>query len=146
MAMKLVNSLAPSIIEFAGIQRDNGQLWFAEINKELPFIVKRIYYILDIPAEAEHAAHAHKKSDQLIIAMNGTFTVEVSDGIDSCTFKADNPGKAIFLPSGLWRTFRHFSKGAICLTLASDCYDADDFIRDYQEFLKWKRQQTNSDA
>ncbi len=138
--MKLLKSQTPELIDFTGIPSENGNLWFAEVGKQLPFPVKRVYYVVDVPADSERAAHAHKRLDQLIIPIKGSFVVDITDGADKLSFTLDNPGKALFLPGGSWRTLRNFSAGAICLVLASECYEADDYIRDYDEFLKWKSQ------
>jgi hypothetical protein len=142
--MKLLKSHAPSLIGFSGIPSENGNLWFAEVNKELPFLVKRIYYIVEVPNSAERGAHAHKRLDQLIIAIKGSFIVDIADGANNWSFTMDDPGQALFLPAGVWRTLRGFSEGAICFVLASECYEADDYIRDYDEFLQWKSRETES--
>ncbi len=141
--MKLLNSLIPKLIEFAGIPSDSGNLWFAEFGKDLPFLVKRVYYIVDVPMGAERGAHAHKTLDQVMIAIKGSFVVDIADGVDNWAFTMQNPGKGLFLPSGVWRTLRAFSEGSVCLVLASERYEADDYIRDYDEFLKWKQSQTD---
>ncbi len=139
--MKLLKSHAPKIIEFAEIPSESGDLWFAEVHKQLPFVVQRVYYIVGVPEGAERGSHGHKKLDQLIVAMNGSFAVDITDGVDNWSFTLDSPGKALFLPAGLWRTLRGFSQGSICLVLASDCYSSDDYVREYQEYLSWKAQE-----
>ena len=139
--MKLLNSHAPKLIDFTEIPNENGSLWFGEVNRHLPFIVKRVYYIVEVPVGSERSSHAHKKLEQLLIPISGSFTVDTTDGTNKWSFNLDNLGKALFLPGGLWRTARNFSAGAICLVLASECYLADDYIHGYEEFLSWRTQQ-----
>jgi len=136
--MKLLKSRAPTLIDFTEVPSESGNLWFAEVDQQLPFLVKRVYYIVEVPAGAERGAHAHKKLDQLIIAIKGSFVVDITDGVNNWSFIMQGPDKALFLPAGGWRTLRGFSEGSVCLVLASECYEADDYIRDYEEFLKWK--------
>jgi hypothetical protein len=136
--MKLLKSQAPKLIDFTEIPGEDGSLWFAEVNKHLPFLVKRVYYILDVPAGSERGSHAHKRLDQLMIPVSGSFIVDITDGVNKWSFTLDNPGKALFLPSGVWRTLRDFSAGSVCFVLASECYESDDYIRDYEEFMQWK--------
>ena len=135
--MKLIRSQAPKLIDFTEIPSEKGNLWFAEVNNHLPFLVKRIYYIIGVPSGSERGSHAHKELDQLLIPLNGSFMVDTTDGASSWSFNMDNPGKALFLPAGIWRTLRNFSQNSICLVLASECYSAEDYICNYQEFLSW---------
>jgi mannose-6-phosphate isomerase-like protein (cupin superfamily) len=138
--MKLLETHIPELIDFTEIVSENGNLWFAEVNDQLPFLVKRVYYIVGVPAGSERGAHAHKYLDQLLIPMTGSFTVDIADGANEWTFDLNNPGKALFLPAGVWRTLRNFSDGSICLVLASECYEDQDYIREYEEFLFWRSQ------
>lgn len=142
--MKLLNSPAPELIDFTEIPSESGSLWFAEVGKQLPFLVKRVYYIVDVPTGAERGAHAHKRLDQLVIAIKGSFLVDITDGVRNWSFTMGSSDKALFLPSGMWRALRGFSEGSVCLVLASECYEPDDYIRDYDQFLNWKSKETGT--
>lgn len=136
--MKLLKERIPKLIDFGTVAGENGSIYFSEIGKDLPFAVKRVYYIVDVPVGSKRASHAHKKLDQVLVAIAGSFVVDITDGVKTWSFIMDDPGKAVLVPGGTWRTLHNFSKKAICLALASDVYDADDYIRDYDEFRRWK--------
>jgi uncharacterized RmlC-like cupin family protein len=144
--MKLVESQIPTLIDFTEIANDHGSLWFAEVNRHLPFTVKRIYYIVGVPVGSERGAHAHKNLDQLMIAMSGSFVIDITDGTNKWSFILNHPGKALYIPAGMWRTLREFSAESICLVLASECYSSEDYIRDYDEFISWKSLQNETDS
>ena len=105
----------------------------------LPFEVKRVYYLYDIPGGSERGAHAHRKLEQLIIAASGSFDVRLDDGKTKRTYHLNRPYHGLYLPSGLWREINNFSSGAICLVLASEKYDAGDYIRNYKVFESFKK-------
>jgi len=104
----------------------------------IPFKMKRLYYLYDIPGGESRGAHAHKELEQLIIAASGSVDITLDDGKKKRTFKLTKPHYGLYLPSGIWREINNFSSGAICLVLASQIYNADDYVRDYDDFKKFK--------
>lgn len=118
-----------------------GNLTVVENGVTLPFDVKRVYYLYDVPGGESRGSHAHKKLEQLIIAASGSFTVTLDDGQNKRTFFLNRPYQGLYVKPGLWRDLEDFSSGAVCMVLASDIYKKEDYIRDYEEFLKYKQQQ-----
>lgn len=108
-------------------------------NTIIPFEVKRVYYLYDVPGGESRGAHAHIELEQLIIAASGSFDITLDDGNVKRTYQLSKPYEGLYMPSGLWRELDNFSSGAICLVLASQTYDASDYIRDYDKFLKFKQ-------
>lgn len=101
----------------------------------IPFDVKRVYYLYDIPGGESRGSHAHRNLQQLIIAASGSFSVTLDDGHNKKTFFLNRPYQGLIVRPGMWRDLFDFSSGAVCMVLASDLYDEKDYIRDYQEFL-----------
>lgn len=116
-----------------------GNLTVVENGKTLPFDVKRIYYLFDVPGGAKRGSHAHKELSQFIIAASGSFRVTLDDGQDKRTFYLNRPYQGLLVRPGMWRDLDDFSSGAVCFVLTSDLYDADDYIRDYEEFLNYRK-------
>ena len=108
-------------------------------NGTLPFNVKRVYYLYDVPGGEERGAHAHRDLSQLIIAASGSFTVTLDDGKCKRSFFLNRPYQGLYVKPGLWRDLGDFSSGAVCMVLASEEYDADDYIRDYKDFLNFRK-------
>jgi len=104
----------------------------------VPFEIKRVYYLYDIPGGLSRGGHAHKDLQQLIIALSGSFDLIVDDGKVKRTFNLTQPNKGVYMPAGLWRDLDNFSSGSICMVLASLEYSEDDYIRDYEEFKIYK--------
>ena len=115
-----------------------GNLTVVENNKEIPFEVRRTYYLYDVPGGESRGGHAHKELSQLIIAASGSFTVTLDDGEGKRTFTLNRPYQGLYVVPGIWRTLDDFSSGAVCLVLASHGYDEADYIRDYNQFLAFK--------
>ncbi len=105
----------------------------------LPFTIKRIYYLYDIPGGESRGAHGHKKMEQLVIATSGSFNVTVDDGRCKKTVQLNQPGQALHIRPGIWRDITNFSSGAICLALASTLFSESDYIRDYEAFKRFKK-------
>lgn len=114
-----------------------GDLAVVEAMKEIPFEVKRVFWSYNVPDGKSRGAHAHKELRQFIIAVNGTFTVNVDDGKEQRGFLLDSPRVGLLVEPGEWSSEDYFSEGAVCLVLCSDSYDESDYIRDYDEFLEW---------
>lgn len=115
-----------------------GNISVVENGRDVPFNVKRAYYLYDVPGGESRGGHAHKELRQLIIAASGSFTVTLDDGHVKRTFTLNRPYQGLYVVPGIWRTLDDFSSGAVCMVLASERYDEADYIRDYQEFLKYK--------
>ena len=115
-----------------------GNLTVVENGKTLPFDVKRVYYLYDVPAGESRGAHAHKELEQLIVAATGSFRVILDDGQNKRSFFLNRPYQGLNVKPGMWRDLEDFSSGAVCMVLASEVFMADDYIRDYQEFLKFR--------
>lgn len=130
-----------TIIEFDKHHSDRkGNLTVVENRIAVPFDVKRVYYLYDIPGGESRGAHAHKALQQLIIAASGSFKVTLDDGNVKRTFTLNRPYQGLYVKPGIWRDLDDFSSGAVCLVLASELYDKEDYIRDYDEFLKFRGQ------
>ena len=115
-----------------------GNITVVENNKDIPFKVRRTYYLYDVPGGESRGAHAHKELSQLIIAASGSFTVTLNDGRVKRTFLLSRPNQGLYVVPGIWRDLDDFSSGSVCLVLASHEYDEADYIRDYNDFLKLK--------
>lgn len=125
-----------SIVELPAIKNRAGNITPVTNNKEIPFAIKRIFYIYDIPGGEDRGAHAHKECHQFIIAASGSFEIELNDGVAKRTVMLNRPYFGLHIPPGIWAAEKGFSSGAICLVLTSHGYNADDYIRDYNEFQK----------
>lgn len=117
-----------------------GNLTVVESGVTLPFDVKRVYYLYDVPGGESRGSHAHKELSQLIIAASGSFTVTLDDGKCKRSFFLNRPYQGLYVKPGMWRDLEDFSSGAVCMVLASEVYQKEDYIRDYQEFLVFRQQ------
>lgn len=126
---------ACKIIELPKVTDPRGNLSFIEGNRQIPFSIKRTYYLYDVPGGSVRGGHAHKHLQQLIIAMSGSFDIVLDDGKNKNTISLNRSYYGLYLPSMIWRELDNFSSGAVCLVLASDFYDESDYYRDYNEFL-----------
>lgn len=115
-----------------------GNLTVVENGETLPFDVKRVYYLYDVPGGENRGSHAHKELSQLIIAASGSFTVTLDDGKCKRSFFLNRPYQGLYVKPGMWRDLVDFSSGAVCMVLASDVYLADDYIRDYKDFIAFR--------
>ena len=125
------------MIDIRRFSDNRGYLSVVEGGMDIPFEIKRIYYLYLVP-EAARGAHAHKQLQQLMIATSGSVHVTLDDGENKKTFVLGKPWKGLLVVPGLWRTLDNFSGGAVCMVLASEKYDTSDYIRDYNEFLRYK--------
>jgi hypothetical protein len=123
------------LIRLKKIKNRAGNLSTIEDSKDIPFKVKRVFYIYDIPGGENRGAHAHEKCHQFLIAGSGSFTVELMDGRNKKKVVLNRPYFGLHIPPGIWAAETEFSSGAICLALTSENYDENDYIRDYKDFL-----------
>ncbi|NOI30710.1 sugar 3,4-ketoisomerase [Vibrio coralliilyticus] len=134
-----MNNLCPldrvKNIELPSVFDKRGNLAFAESEREIPFEIKRIYYLYDVPESAERGGHAHKALHQLIIPLSGSFDLHLDDGFSKKTIHMSKSNQAIYICPMIWRTIDNFSKNSVCLVLASDYYSEEDYYRDYKEFI-----------
>lgn len=128
------------IVELGKHHGATGNLTVVENGKIEHFDTKRVFFIYDIPAGVSRGGHSHKTLRELIIAASGSFEVYVNDGKSEKSFTLNNPSKALLLPAGVWEELRNFSSGAVALVLASIPYKPTDYIRDFQEFIKYKEE------
>lgn len=124
------------LIDLPKISDPRGNLTFIEGMRHVPFEIKRVYYLYDVPGGADRAGHAHKGLQQLIIAMSGSFDVVLDDGRDKARFHLNRSFYGLYIPRMIWRELDNFSSGSVCLVLASEYYDELDYFRDYSEFKK----------
>ncbi|HOU98308.1 MAG TPA: FdtA/QdtA family cupin domain-containing protein [Bacteroidales bacterium] len=127
-----------SHIELGVNHREKGNITVVENNKTLPFNVKRIYYLYDIPGGESRGGHAHKKLYQLVVAASGSFDVILDDGKVKRTITLNRLYHCLYIVPGIWRELVNFSSGSICMVLASDIYQENDYIREYEKFMKYK--------
>lgn len=127
------------MIDLRKISDPRGNLTPIEGGSELPFDIKRVYYLYDVPSGASRGAHAHKALQQLIVAANGSFTITLDDGVRKKAVTLNRPYQGLLIVPGIWRVLDDFSSGAVLLCLASEHYDEADYIRSYKEFKKYKK-------
>lgn len=127
------------VINLPKIENRAGNITPIHNNIEIPFIVQRVFYLYDIPGGENRGAHAHKQCHQFLVAASGSFEVQLDDGNTKKTVMLNQPYKGLYIPSGIWASEVNFSSGAICLVLASHSYNENDYIRTYDEFLKFKK-------
>ena len=138
--MALYNVSDCSLIELDKHHSDRkGNLTVVENEITLPFDVKRVYYLYDVPGGESRGSHAHKALEQLIVAASGSFTVTLDDGKNKKCFFLNRPYMGLYIKPGMWRDLDDFSSGAVAMVLASEVYQAEDYIRDYDAFLAFRR-------
>lgn len=126
------------MIELPKITDRRGNLTVAEQLKNIPFVIKRAYWVYDVPAGENRGGHAHKALHQLLVAMSGSFTVNLDNGTEKQSYLLNHPWEGLLIPPGIWRTLDDFSSGAVCMVLADELYDEADYIYDYQDFIAYK--------
>ena len=125
------------LIQIPTVEDLRGNLAFVQ-NDILPFDFKRIYYLFDVPSTAFRGGHSHINQHEILIALSGSFEVTVTDGKEKKSYLLNKPNIGLHIPTGIWRELENFSSGAVCLVLASDVFDEEDYIRDYNKFLSTK--------
>ena len=126
------------ILEFNQIHNRSGNITSVENLLNIPFDVKRIYYLYDVPGGAQRGGHAHKELQQLIVAAGGCFDIVLDDGKNKKVIELNRPYYGLLIVPGIWREIINFSSGATCLVLASHKYDESDYLREYNDFINYK--------
>lgn len=124
------------ILEFPRIHDPRGTLTPIENNRQVPFEIKRVYYLYDVPGGASRAGHSHKQLQQVLVAISGSFDVHVDDGHGRRVIHLNRPHQGLYVPRMIWREIDNFSSNAVCVALASMLYDEADYYRDYHDFLR----------
>ncbi|WP_175622858.1 sugar 3,4-ketoisomerase [Chryseobacterium schmidteae] len=126
------------IVELPIVHTESGNITVMENQLTLSFDIKRIYYLYDVPMNAERGGHAHYELQQYVVAASGSFTFILDDGKNKKEFFLNHPNKALHIKAGIWREMKNFSSGSICLVLASLEYSEKDYIRNYTDFLNFR--------
>lgn len=126
------------LINIPKITDPRGNL--AVVEKDtLPFAIKRVYYLYDVPSDSARGGHAHKEQSEFLIALSGSFVVTLDDGNDKKEILLNKPDRGLLIPTGIWRELNDFSSGAVCLVVSSGEFDEADYIREYRDFLASKK-------
>lgn len=132
------------ILDFPKICDPRGNLSFIEGGCHIPFAIKRVFYIYDVPGGACRGAHAHKENTTLLIALSGSFDLHLSDGEREIIIPMNRANKGVMIPPGVWDSMHNFTTGTVCLALCSQYYEEDDYIRDYDDYLAYREAQKES--
>ena len=124
------------MIDLPVISDPRGDLTFMEGKNHIPFDIKRVYYLYNVPVEPERGGHAHRELEQVVFALSGSFRMRVDDGRNKADVWLNNPRKGLYLRNMIWREIDTFSQGAVCMVLASHPYDETDYYREYKEFIR----------
>jgi len=130
----------PHIINLPKIEDQRGNLTFIEEENQIPFKIKRVYWIYDVPGGQKRGGHAFKEQQEFIVALSGSFDVAIDDGKQKQTFSLNRSYYGLYIPNGLWREMNNFSTNSLALVLSSTEFSEDDYIRDYAAFLKYVQQ------
>lgn len=125
------------ILSIPKIEDPRGNLSVIE-NNVIPFEIKRVYYLYDVPSGAERGGHSHKEQKEFLVALSGSFDVILNDGNQQKTVTLNKPFEGLLITNGIWRELKNFSSGAVCLVIASDVFSEEDYIREFEDFLATK--------
>ena len=129
----------PGIINLPKIEDPRGNLTFIEQEKQIPFVIKRVYWIYDVPGGQTRGGHAFKEQQELVVALSGSFDVIINDGTTEQLFHLNRSYYGLYIPNGLWRQMDNFSTNSVAMSLASTSYYENDYIRNFQDFLDYKK-------
>jgi dTDP-4-dehydrorhamnose 3,5-epimerase-like enzyme len=132
------------LIDIPRLDDERGSLSFIEGSAHIPFDIARIYYLYDVPGFSKRGGHAHKQLSQLIFAVSGSFDIVLDDGQNTKRITLTTPDRGLYVCPMIWRDLENFSKGAVCMVLASNVYDAEDYISDYRSYLAERIKQDQS--
>lgn len=124
-----------SLIDLPVVSDPRGDLTFVEGERHVPFVIRRVYYLYNVPVDSERGGHAHRELEQVIFALSGSFRIKVDDGRNSSEYWLRDPRRGLYLNRLVWREMDSFSQGAVCMVLASQPYNEADYFRDYSTFL-----------
>jgi hypothetical protein len=124
-----------SMIDLPKINDPRGNLTFIEGNRHIPFEIKRVFYIYDIPTAQDRGSHAHRTLHQFLVCLSGSFNVNLDDGYEKKVIRLNKPWQGLYVPPMIWASETNFDHGSICMVLASDVYNEADYYRDYEQFL-----------
>ncbi len=130
---------ACNVLELSKIHNRAGNITIIQNGERQPFNIRRVYYLYDVPGGSDRGGHAHKELFQLVVAASGSFDVIIDDGVNKKIVQLNRPYYGLFIVPGIWREIVNFSSGSICLVLASAKYNEFDYIRDYQDYLNFKK-------
>lgn len=133
-----MNYTSPQIIQLPKFLDSRGNLSFVEQENHIPFIIRRTYWLYDVPGGECRGGHAYRENQEFIVALSGSFDVVLDDGKEKKTFTLNRSYYGLFVPKGLWREMENFSTNSLAMILSSTDYNASDYIRDYDEFIKLK--------
>ena len=137
MNIELISIMNIQVIEIPKIKEPRGNLSIIE-KDIIPFEMKRVYYLYDVPSGAERGGHAHKNLKQFLIALSGSFDVVLNDGTEKQIITLNKPFEGLLINPGIWRELNNFSSGSVCLVIASAVFDESDYIREFEDFMKYK--------
>lgn len=126
------------ILEFSKVCDPRGNLSFIEGGCHVPFPIRRVFYIYDVPGGATRGSHAHMKCHEVLIPVCGSFDLHVNDGVNQKIITLNSSNKGVHIPPGMWISTHNYTTGSVCLVLCSDIYEEEDYIRDFEEFIKYK--------
>lgn len=129
------------LLELPRFSDERGSLSVVESNGAIPFEIRRVYYLYDIPAGQVRAAHGHRALQQLIVALSGSFELKLDDGFETRAFRMDRPDRGVYVAPGIWRELSDFSGGSVCMVLASELFDEADYLRNYEDFQAFARRE-----
>lgn len=124
------------MIDLPVISDPRGDLTFMEGGTHIPFDIKRVYYLYNVPVDSERGGHAHRELEQVVFALSGSFRLRIDDGRNKADVWLNNPRKGLYLRNMIWREIDTFSQGAVCMVLASHPYDESDYYREYDDFIR----------
>lgn len=132
------------IIDLPVVTDPRGDLTFIEGERHVPFPIRRVYYLYNVPVDAERGGHAHKNLEQIVFALSGSFRIKIDNGRTKSEYWLSDPRKGLYINSLIWREMDSFSQGAVCMVLASQPYDEADYLREYDNFIEATNEETKN--